>query len=362
MYLRIALIFLLTILVASCGAPAGSIAVPDQSPTPIAAIATPEPSTATPAAVASVIALAGEIVIDGSSTVFPITEAAVLAFRSRAPNVQFRVGVSGTGGGFRKFCAGETMLSGASRPINANEIATCVAAGIEFIELPVAFDGLSVVVHPSNTWALCMTVDELKQMWETSAEGQVMLWSQVHADWPAEIFTLYGPGADSGTYDYFTQAIIGTEGRSRGDFVGSEDDYLLAQDIAGDPSGLGFFGYTYYQEYVDQLRLVAINNGSACVEPSLETIADGSYQPLSRPIFIYVRSDALAAPALHAFVEYYLQNGIQFVTAAGAIPLPPRAYELNLQRLERGVTGSVFDGGSQIGVSIEELLELEAGP
>jgi phosphate transport system substrate-binding protein len=303
--------------------------------------------------------LTGTIVIDGSSTVFPITEAAALEFAGLAPDAQIQLGVSGTGGGFQKFCAGETLISDASRPIKESEAAICAAAGIEFIELPVAFDGLSVVVHRDNDWASCLTVDELKQMWEPTAEGQIVNWSQLRAEWPDRPLALYGAGRDSGTFDYFTQAIVGEEGTARGDFTASEDDYLLAQDIAGNPEGLGFFGYAYYSEYQDQLNLVAIDAGSGCVAPNNETISSGAYQPLSRPIFIYVRSDALDQPTVAAFVEYYLVNAARLVTEVRYTPLPSRVYELAVARVDQRIVGSVFSGGSQVGVSIEELLELE---
>jgi phosphate transport system substrate-binding protein len=300
-------------------------------------------------------------VIDGSSTVFPITEAASIAFRSYAPNVEIRLGVSGTGGGFKKFCAGETVISDASRPITQAEAEACAKANITYIELPIAFDGITVMVHPENTWATCIAVSELKALWEPAAQGKVSRWSQVRATWPDTPISLYGAGTDSGTYDYFTQAIVGTAKSSRKDYTASEDDYLLAQDLAADPSGLGFFGYAYYVEYKGQLRDVAIDNGSGCVAPSQETIADGSYQPLARPIFLYVRADALARPELRAFVAFYLANGPGLVREARYIPLPDRAYPLIARRAERRTTGSVFSGGSQVGVSIEEIIQREGG-
>lgn len=376
MFLRILSLLFVTALIVACGAaPPGaptdgstatSVLSP-ASPSNSTAISEPAPTTASPPAGQFTLPapperlslMDGSLVIDGSSTVFPIIETSALAFRGHAPNVDIRLGVSGTGGGFKKFCAGETIISNASRPIKESEAAECAAQNISFIELPVAFDGLSVVVNPANSWAVCMTVDELRQIWEPTATGVITSWNQVRADWPAEPMRLYGAGADSGTYDYFTLAVVGEEGVSRQDYTGSEDDYLLAQDIAEDTGGLGFFGYAYYVEYADRLRLVEIDAGAGCVSPGPETIAQGSYQPLSRPIFVYVRADALERPEVRAFVDFTLANGPALVNEARYVPLPPRAYELALLRVERGVTGSVFSGGSQTGISIEQLLELE---
>jgi phosphate transport system substrate-binding protein len=305
--------------------------------------------------------LSGTIVIDGSSTVFPITEAASIAFRRYAPQVEIRLGVSGTSGGFKKFCAGETLISDASRPITQAEADACAKAGVAYVELPIAFDGITVMVHPDNTWATCMSVAELKALWEPAAEAKIRRWRQVRTSWPDTPISLYGAGKDSGTYDYFTQAVVGTQGMSRKDYTASEDDYLLAQDLATDSSGLGFFGYAYYVEYAGQLRAIAIDNGSGCVAPSQASITDGSYQPLARPIFLYVRADALDRPDLHAFVDFYLANGPALVREARYISLPDRAYPLVIRRLERRITGSVFRGGVQVGVSIEEILQLEGG-
>jgi phosphate transport system substrate-binding protein len=354
-----------TIALAGCsGAPS---ALPPASPPPAA---TPPPPSAAPTSAdaggailpegsADWALISGMIVIDGSSTVFPITEAAALEFAAVAPAVQVQLGVSGTGGGFAKFCAGETQISDASRPIKQSEAAQCAANGIGFIELPVAFDGLSVVVHRQNSWADCLTVAELNKIWEPAAEGALMRWGQVREGWPDQPLSLYGAGRDSGTFDYFTSAIVGQEGVARSDFTASEDDYLLAQDIAADPNSLGFFGYAYYSQYQDQLKLLAVDGGAGCVAPSDATIADGSYQPLARPIFIYVRADALDQPAVSAFVSYYIANAARLVKQVRYTPLPARAYALVAARLEQQSLGSVFSGGSQVGLSIEELLTLE---
>ncbi|MEF3274623.1 MAG: PstS family phosphate ABC transporter substrate-binding protein [Chloroflexus sp.] len=347
---------LLLMILAACSAPyTAPQATPSQVPTapppsPTAAILLPDTYRGD---------LQGEIKIDGSSTVFPITEQVAIAFSELAPTVEVRVGVSGTGGGFARFCAGETDISGASRPIKQSEMEVCATKGISFIELPVAYDGLSVVVHPDNHWAQCLTVTELRQMWAPDAEGTITRWNQLRPDWPDEPLRLYGAGVDSGTYDYFTAAIVGVEGTSRRDYTASEDDYLLAQDIAADRLGLGFFGYAYYSEYADQLRLVAIDNGQGCVAPTLATINDGSYQPLARPLFIYVRADRIKQPEVRAFVEFYLLNGAFFATKARYIPLPDTVYQLALRRVERQIVGSVFAGGSQVGLSVEQLLQIE---
>ena len=301
------------------------------------------------------------IVIDGSSTVFPITEAIVTEFERRNPATPVRLGVSGTGGGFEKFCRGKIDIADASRPIKELEAKLCRENDVQFIELPVAFDGVSVVVHNQNHWSSCLTVEELKRLWAPSAEGRLEMWSQLRRDWPEQPITLFGPGKDSGTFDYFTRAIVGREGACRGDFTASEDDYLLAQGVARDPFSLGFFGYAYYREYRDRLRLVAIDSGAGCVLPSEETISAGSYRPLSRPIFIYVRQASLERPTVRDFVRLYLTRAPQKVAALGYVALPRRAYGLAQQRIENRTLGSVFDGGSQVGLSIEQLLDLESG-
>jgi phosphate transport system substrate-binding protein len=321
--------------------------------------ATPIPNPTS--AVVPDFTLTGKIIIDGSSTVFPITEAVSNAFALFAPGVQVQLGVSGTSGGFKKFCQGETDISDASRPITQSEIQLCKANGIDFVELPVAFDGISVIVHADNQWAGCMTVAELKQLWEPAAEGVIKKWNQIRIGWPDHPVALYGPGNDSGTYDYFTTAIVGQASKSRTDYTGSEDDYLLAQDIASNPDGLGFFGFAYYREYIGRLRIVAIDagDGRGCITPSEETIANGSYQPLSRPLFVYVRADALTRPELQTFIHFYLDNAEQLVRQARSIPLSAGIYTLVSKRAEARRIGSVFKGGPQIGVSIEKLLRLE---
>ncbi|RME12664.1 MAG: PstS family phosphate ABC transporter substrate-binding protein, partial [Ardenticatenia bacterium] len=243
--------------------------------------------------------------------------------------------------------------------IKQSEIEQCQANGIEFIELPVAFDGLTVVVNPENDWATCMTVDELKMIWEPSAQGVITKWSQVRPDWPDETLSLYGPGTDSGTFDYFTDAIVGEEGASRGDYTASEDDNVLVQGVANDKYALGYFGFAYYVENQGKVKAVAIDGGNGCVEPTVETINNGTYQPLSRPIFIYVSTKALERPEVEAFVNFYLDNGATLAEEVGYVGLPEKAYELAKERVAQSITGSVFSGGSQVGVSIEDLLAIE---
>jgi phosphate transport system substrate-binding protein len=301
-------------------------------------------------------------VIDGSSTVYPITEAMAEEFQLASEGkYRVTVGIAGTGGGFKKFCRGETHISNASRPIKESERADCQAAGIEFIELPVALDALTVMVNPENDWVDNLTVDELKKVWEPAAQDAVTNWSQVREGFPDRPLTLYGAGTDSGTYDYFTQAVVGEEGASRGDFTASEDDNVLVQGIASDQNALGFFGLAYYVENQDKLKAVPIQppGGGDPVLPSVESARDGSYQPLSRPIFIYVSKQAAdELESVQQFVEFYLdpENAEVLVEEVGYVPLPTEAYELALRNFQERHTGTAFGGGSQVGVAIENLL------
>src|SRR3990170_2549273 len=299
------------------------------------------------------------IKIDGSSTVFPITEAVAEEFQKNRKGIKVTVGISGTGGGFKKFCNGETNISDASRPIKPSEVELCGNNKIEYIELPVAYDGLAVMVNPKNTWATHMTVKELKNLWEPEAQGKVTRWSQIRPGWPDKEIHLFGAGVDSGTYDYFTEAIVGKEHSSRGDFTASEDDNVLVQGIATDPLALGFFGVAYYEHNKDKLTLVAVDdekpeNGKGPILPTYENVVNGTYQPLSRPIFIYVSKKAAAKPEVDRFVKFYLKNGAALSKEVGYIALPALAYELGFKRFEKRITGSVFGGhGSQVGVKIE---------
>ncbi len=302
------------------------------------------------------------IKVDGSSTVYPITEAAGEEFQKvKKGKVRVTIGISGTGGGFKKFCRGETDISNASRPIMKTEMEVCKKNGIEYIELPVAYDGLAVMVNPKNTWVDKLTVDELRKIWEPASQGKVTKWAQIRQGWPDAPLKLFGPGVDSGTFDYFTEAIVGKPKASRGDYTSSEDDNVLVQGIAGDKYSLGYFGLAYYEENRDKLRLVPIVNPKTGkpVLPSTETVMDGSYQPLSRPIFIYVNLKSLERAEVKEFVEFYLKNAPQLVREVKYIPLPPKAYELAMERLKKKKTGSMFGGEPEVGVKIEDLLKRE---
>jgi len=298
---------------------------------------------------------------DGSSTVFLISEAVAEGFREVAPEVRVTVGVSGTGGGFKKFCAGETDFQDASRPIKPSEVELCTKSGVEYIELPVAYDGIAIVVNPQNDWAKDITRDELKKLWAPEAQKTIMTWSQLREGWPDRPIALFGAGVDSGTYDYFTEAIVGKEHSSRGDYTSSEDDNVIVRGVASDPGALGFFGFAYYEENKDKLRALPVDGGKGPVAPSVATIGDGSYFPLSRPLFLYVSKKAMERPEMQAFMAFYLEKAAAFSLEVGYIPLPDEAYPLAKTRLERRITGSLFGGkGSQVGVSIKDLLAKEA--
>ena len=272
------------------------------------------------------VALSGTIKVDGSSTVFPVTEAVAEEFRTVAPEVKVTIGVSGTGGGFKKFARGETNLSNASRPIKDKEKAACAENNINYLELEVAYDGLAVLVNPENDWVDSFTVEELKKIWEPSAQGTITKWNQIRPEWPDEELHLFGPGVASGTYDYFTEAIVGKSGSSRGDFTASEDDHVLVQGIAGDKYSLGFFGLAYYAENKDKLTLIGVHNGEEVVKPTLETVSNGTYRPLSRPLFIYVNSTSVQSPEVVEFVDFYLNSAGDLAEDVGYIPLPEENY------------------------------------
>jgi phosphate transport system substrate-binding protein len=300
--------------------------------------------------------------IDGSSTVYPVTEAVAEDFqKAKKQAIQVTVGISGTGGGFKKFCRGEIDISDASRPILKKEMDDCKAAGIEYYELPVAFDALTVVVNPKNNFIKQLTVAEMKKMWEPAAQGKVTHWNQVNAAWPNQPLKLFGPGADSGTFDYFTEAVVGKSKSSRGDFTASEDDNVLVQGVSRDANALGYFGYAYYIENQDKLKAVpVVNEKGQAVAPSLEAVLKGSYSPLARPIFIYVNAKSLQKPEVREFVEFYMTNGGKLAKEVKYVPLPDSAYRTALQHLKNGKKGTVFGGMAEVGVTIEELLKREA--
>jgi phosphate transport system substrate-binding protein len=268
--------------------------------------------------------LSGSIGVDGSSTVFPITQAIAEEFSAEQPGVRVSVGTSGTGGGFEKFCAGETALSDASRPIDVDEEAPiCAENGVEYLELQVAIDGLSVVVNPENDFATCLTAEELAAIW--GPDSRVDNWSDVRPGFPDRPLTLYGPGTDSGTFDYFTDEIVGEEGASRSDYTASEDDNVLVQGVGGDPNALGYFGYAYYEQNQDKLKILGVDGGSGCVSPDRQTIESGDYTPLSRPLFIYVSKEAAGRTEVAAFVDFYLATVNELVSEVGYIPVPEEA-------------------------------------
>jgi phosphate transport system substrate-binding protein len=306
----------------------------------------------------------GQVVkIDGSSTVFPVTEGIAEDFQKvKKGAVKVTVGISGTGGGFKKFCRGEIDVSNASRPILKKEMEDCRAAGIEYYELPVAFDALTVVINPKNAFLKQISVEELKKIWEPAAQGKIMRWNQVNPAWPDAPIKLFGAGSDSGTFDYFTEAITGKAKSSRGDYTASEDDNVLVQGVAQDVNAIGYFGYAYYAENQSRLKAVPIveKTGKAAVLPSEQSVIGGTYQPLSRPIFIYVNVKSLAKPEVKEFVDYYMTAGAKIAKEVKYVPLPLKAYSMNLEHMAKGKKGTVFGGEAEVGVTIESLMAREA--
>ena len=302
------------------------------------------------------------IKIDGSSTVYPITEAVAEEFqKAKKGTIKVTVGISGTGGGFKKFCRGEIDISDASRPILKKEMEICAQAGIKYIELPVAYDALTVVVHPSNTWAKSMTVAELKKIWEPAAQGVITKWNQVNPAWPDTPLKLFGAGSDSGTFDYFTEAIVGKAKSSRGDYTASEDDNVLVQGVSRDKNAIGYFGYAYYVENINKLKAVAIveKEGKPAVLPSLETVKNDTYQPLARPIFIYVSDKAYDRPEIKEFIQFYLKQAPKLVAEVKFVPLPDAAYKQASDNFNKRKLGTGFGGVAEVGVSVEDLLKRE---
>lgn len=301
--------------------------------------------------------------IDGSSTVFPVAEAVAEEFQlADDGRVRVTVGLSGTGGGFKKLCRGDTDMANASRPILAEEMAKCRAAGIRYLELPIAFDAITVAVNPKNDWVQSLTVADLKKMWEPAAQGKITRWNQVRPEWPDKRLMLFGPGADSGTFDYFTEAINHKPKASRGDFTASEDDNVLVQGVENDKYALGYFGFAYYAGHRNRMRAVPIEseNGGTAVLPSIATVIDGTYQPLSRPLFVYVSEAATQRPEVRKFIEFYLSKGAQLVEEVGFVPLPEAASEATLRHFRENRFGTVFDGVPEVGITIDDVLAREA--
>lgn len=306
------------------------------------------------------------IKIDGSSTVFPVTEAVSEEFQaSKKGAVRLTVGISGTGGGFKKFCRGETDVQNASRPIQAKEMEECRKANVKYYELPVGFDAIAIVVNPSNKLT-SISVADLKKMWEPEAQGKITKWNQVNASWPDQELKLYGAGADSGTFDYFTEAITGKAKASRGDFTASEDDNTLVQGVANDKGALGFVPLAYYENNKSKLKLLSLVGGdkspkkNVAVTPSKKTVIDGSYFPLSRPIFIYVSDVSFKKAEVAEFVQFYLKNGAKLVEEVNYIPLPAKAYTTGADHLKKNKLGTAFGGHSDVGLTIDQILKKEA--
>jgi phosphate transport system substrate-binding protein len=307
--------------------------------------------------------LTGEIKIDGSSTVYPLSEAVSEEYRLDQSEVRVTVGESGTGGGFKKFSRGEIDINDASRPITAGEIESCKEAGVEFIELPVAYDGLAVVVNLENDFVDYLTVTELKKLWEPAAQGKIKTWNQIRPSFPNQPVNLYGAGTASGTYDYFTEAVVGKSKSSRGDYNASEDDNVLVKGVSSDRNALGYFGLAYYENNADKLKLVPIDdendaNGKGGVLPTQETVSNGTYSPLSRPEFIYVNLKSADRPEVQSFIKFYLENSQVLAKEIGSVPLKPEVYKLVQERFDKKIKGSAFANGvSTIGVNMEDLLK-----
>lgn len=306
------------------------------------------------------------IKIDGSSTVFPITEAVAEEFQnSKKGQVRVTVGISGTGGGFKKFCRGETDIQNASRPIQASEMESCKASKVTYFELPVGYDATVVVVNPQNEWLKEITVEELKKIWEPSAQGKITKWNQVNPKWPDLPIKLYGAGADSGTFDYFTEAIVGKAKSSRGDYTASEDDNSLVTGVSKDKNALGYLPLAYAEENKTKLKILPVVGGSkspkknAAVFPTKETVENGSYYPLSRPVFIYVSESSSKRPEVMEFAKYYMNNGSKLVPEVKYIALPAKAYETGIDHLSKGKVGTVFGGHSEVGLKVEDLMKRE---
>lgn len=300
---------------------------------------------------------------DGSSTVFPVTEAVAEEFQSsQKGKIRVTVGKSGTGGGFKKFCRGETDVQNASRPIQTTEMEACKKAGVRYFEIPIAYDAIVVIVNPKNDWVKDITVAELKKMWSPEAQGKLNLWSDINPAWPKEKMRLFGAGSDSGTFDYFTEAINGKSKASRGDFTGSEDDNILIKGVSTDQYAIGFVPFSYYEENKKSLRALGIispEKSKSGVVPTLESIETGAYFPLSRPIFIYISEKSYAKPEVKAFAEFFLQSGPDLIREVKYVPLPKQVYTSARENLKNNKLGTAFGGHSDVGMKIEELLKKE---
>jgi len=302
------------------------------------------------------------IKMDGSSTVFPIAEAVAEEFQLQERGAaRVTVGLSGTGGGFKKLCRGDTDIANASRPILAEEMQACRDSGVQYFELPVAFDAITVVVNPKNDWVESITIEDLKKIWEPAAQGVILRWNQVRPEWPDAPLMLFGPGADSGTFDYFTEAVVGKAKASRGDYTASEDDNVLVQGVEHNKYALGYFGFAYYISHRERMRAVPIQQADgSTVAPTIETVTDGTYQPLSRPLFIYASAQAAQRPEVRRFLEFYLTEGGALAEEVGFVRLPPEASATALRHFRNNRLGTVFGGVPEVGVTIEELLTREA--
>jgi phosphate transport system substrate-binding protein len=300
------------------------------------------------------------IKIDGSSTVYPLSELVAERYaETGSGNIRVTVGISGTGGGFQKFCRGETDIQDASRPISAVESELCQRNGIQFFELPVGYDALSVVVSMNNTWVESLTLKELKAMWEPEAHMKTTSWNQIRNDWPAVPLRLFGAGPDSGSFDYFTEAVVGKAKSSRADYTGSEDDNVLVDAIAASRLALGYVPFAYLEPNRQRLKAVAIDAGNGPILPTRDTVVSGQYHPLSRPIFLYVNKRSAIDSAVRQFVEYYLSQAPQFVDQIGCVPFPTDAYASILAQFRKGKLGTIFEGKSPIGMTIEQFLSLQ---
>lgn len=299
--------------------------------------------------------------IDGSSTVFPISEAVAEEYQKNTRGaVRVTVGISGTGGGFKKFCRGETDIQDASRPISADEMEDCRKHGIQYFELPIAFDAMTLVVSPKNTWLQSVTLQDLKRMWEPSAQGKITRWNQVNQAWPDEPLKLFGAGSDSGTFDYFTEAVVGKAKSSRGDYTASEDDNTLVQGISTDKAAIGYIPYAYYPPNKQKLKVIGVDAGQGPVLPSRETVENGSYRPLSRPLFIYVSKKSAERTEVKSFVEFYMKEGLTLAEQVKYVPLPADAYRTALGHFHNGKLGTVFQGQTSVGLRIADLLKRES--